>query len=402
MLFTLAFAAFVLVVTPGQASDAFFRGDFIFDAQAEAHGHVHASCIVELPNGDLLAVWYENGPADPGYYYSLDRDKSDNVRIGGARRGRGAGGWGKPFVMADTYGVSDNNPALLVDRQKRLWLIFPTLLAVPQRTWGSSLLQFKVSTDFEKPGRPRWDKTGILVVHPKGLDEVVARYANELRRGADRENNNDRRARMLLERLSDPFARRLGWMPRAHPLARRDGTVLIPFSNENFNAAAMALTDDGGETWTISRAVPGVGVTQPSVVEFPDGKLVAFFRDATGRRKIQRSESRNGGLTWSEVASTELPNPGAGIEAVLLRNGHLAMIYNPLIKSPRDKLAISISEDAGKTWKWTRLIEDQPGGRFDYPSLIQAADGTLHATYSFHLKTVKHVQFNESWVREGP
>ena len=138
-----------------------------------------------------------------------------------------------------------------------------------------------------------------------------------------------------------------------------------------------------------------------AVVEFPDGKLAAFFRDGAGTRKIQRSESRDGGLTWSEVASTDLPNPGAGIEAVLLRNGHLAMIYNPLIKSPRDKLAISISEDAGKTWKWTRLIEDQPGGRFDYPSLIQAADGTLHATYSFNLKTIKHVQFNESWVHVG-
>jgi predicted neuraminidase len=262
------------------------------------------------------------------------------------------------------------------------------------------VLWYKVSSDYQKPGQPRWDRESILIVQPKGLDEVVARMARELRRNADRNNQFERRAQDLLERLGDPFAVRLGWMTRAHPLVLPDGGLLVPFSNENFNVAAMALTKDGGGSWTISNAVPGWGITQPSVVRLASGKLVAFFRDGSGERSIKRSESDDGGITWSEVTATSLPNPGSGIEAVMLRNGHLAMIYNDLEKSPRDRLAISISTDEGRTWKWTRHLEQVPGGRFDYPSLVQAKDGTLHATYSYNLKTIMHVHFNEEWIQQ--
>jgi hypothetical protein len=197
-------------------------------------------------------------------------------------------------------------------------LVHPSLIGVPIQTWGSGLLWYKVSSDYQKPGPPRWDRESILIVHPRGLDEVVARHANELRSAADSNNSNERRAEAMLQKLSDPFARRLGWMPRAHPLAFDDGTVLIPFSNENFNVAAMAVSPDGGQTWTISNAVPGVGVTQPSVVRLQSGKLVAFFRSAGRSRRIQRSESTDGGITWSEVIPTDLPNPGSGVEAILL------------------------------------------------------------------------------------
>jgi predicted neuraminidase len=373
----------------------------IFDPEVESHGHVHASSIVECPNGDLLAVWYENGPDRPEYYYRLDADKADNTRIGGARLLSGREKWEKPFVMSDTYGVSDNNPALVVDAKQRLWLVHPSLIGVPFQTWGSGLLWYKVSSDYQKPGPPRWDRESVLIVHPRGLDEVVARHANELRSGADSNNTNERRAEAMLQRLSDPFARRLGWMPRTHPLAFADGSVLVPFSNENFNVAAMALSPDGGQTWTISNAVPGVGVTQPSVVRLESGKLLAFFRSAGRSRRIQRSESTDGGMTWTEVTPTELPNPGSGVEAVMLQSGRLAMIYNDLEESPRYRLAVSISPDEGKTWPWKRYLENTPGGRFDYPSLVQAKDGVLHATYGYNLKTIKHVEFNEAWVEKG-
>lgn len=41
-----------------------FHERFIF---AGNRGHVHASSIVETPNGSLLAVWYENGPSNDAY-----------------------------------------------------------------------------------------------------------------------------------------------------------------------------------------------------------------------------------------------------------------------------------------------------------------------------------------------
>ena len=365
-------------------------------------GHVHASSLIETPGGQLLAVWYENGEPRPDtFFQGGDEDKRDDVRIAGARLAAGAAAWSAPFVMSDTFGVSDNNPTLTVDAGGRLWLLHPTLLAVPERAWDSAVLWYKISSDYERPGPPRWDRERLLVVQPNGLYEEVARTAEALTRGAGRENRADvQRAAALLDRLADPFARRLGWMTRTHPLQLPDGALLVPLANENFNLAAMALTRDGGETWEMSRMVPGAGVLQPSVVRLPGGDLLAFFRDASGDRRVKQSRSADGGRTWSPITATTLPNPGGGVEALTLRSGHLAIVYNDKEASPRDRLAVSLSTDEGRTWRWTRHLEHRPGERFDYPSIIQARDGTLHVTYSYNLKTIKHVRFDEAWVRE--
>ena len=53
-----------------------------------------------------------------------------------------------------------------------------------------------------------------------------------------------------------------------------------------------------------------------------------------------------------------------------------------------------------------RPLEDmEPGmGTGSYPTLIQAADGSIHCTYThedkknFEGKTIKHVRFNEAWI----
>jgi predicted neuraminidase len=240
------------------------------------------------------------------------------------------------------------------------------------------------------------------VPKPDGLDEVVAHEADGIRRRAGRQSPEGiQRARSLLERLDDPFARRLGWMSRVHPLSLKDGALLVPLANENFNVAAMAITRDGGDTWRFSRPVPGLGVTQPSVVQLRDGRLMAFFRDATSAHRVHRSESADGGIRWSPVTPTTLPNPGGGLEVIGLASGDLAIVYNDKESSPRDRLAVSLSSDQGRTWPWTRYLENTPGQRFDYPSLVQGRDGSLHVTYSYNLKTIKHVTFDESWVREA-
>ena len=115
-----------------------------------------------------------------------------------------------------------------------------------------------------------------------------------------------------------------------------------------------------------------------------------------------------------------MPNPGAGAEVLVLKNGNWALIYNDLERG-RYRLAVSLSEDEGRTWRWTRHLERDPDstdeqrlGQYHYPSIIQAADGTLHATYSFFApaasvtpdaekrlprKAIKHAHFNEGWVK---
>ena len=398
----LTLASCVLTMASGVWGESVFEGGLIFDPETDNHGHVHASCVVECPNGDLLAVWYENGEALPAPYYSKDGDKSDDVRIGGARKRAGAAAWGVPFVAHDTFGVSDNNPCMVIDRAARLWLFHPTLMTVPENSWGSGLVQYHVSTNYQGPGAPKWDRESILVVRPMGFEKAL--MASFDKRAQERNYSEDRRQKTLdrvKKRLADPFKRRFGWMSRAHPIIRSDGALLLPLANENYSIATMVWTNDAGATWTVGEAVPGTGVIQPSVVEFEDGAMAAFFRDGTAAHRIQRSDSADGGQTWGPITATELPNPGAGIEAVLLKNGHLAMIYNDQESSPRDRLAVSISTDRGETWRWTRHIENTPGKRFDYPSLIQSHDGSLHATYSLNTRAIKHAHFNEEWIQQG-
>ena len=370
--------ASAVLLACGAYAQGKFEAEFIFDPAVESHGHVHASCIIEAPNGDLRAVWYENGTPLPPPYFSKQHDKSDDVRIGGARKAKDAKAWDKPFVMADTFGVSDNNPCMAVDKQNRLWLIYATLLGVPEWSWGSALVRYRISSNFDHPGAPIWDKQDILVPHGLGLGK----------------------ASLAAPGKSNPLIERLGWMPRAHPLVRSDGALVLPLANENFGIACMAITKDGGETWTFSNPVPGRGLEQPTLAELADGTIVAFFRNDLPGHRIRRSESKDGGMTWSPLTVTDRPHPGAGIEATMLRNGHLALIYNDTEKE-RDKLAISISTDNGTTWQWTRHIENTPKGRFDYPSIIQSRDGSIHVTYSYNTKTIKHAHFDEAWVQEG-
>lgn len=399
--FVSAASLFLILCRSGGAAEL-FEARTIFDPAQASHGHVHASCVVECPNGDLRAVWYENGAPLPPPYFSRQQDKSDDVRIGGSRLARGSTVWDEPFVMVDTFGVSDNNPCLVVDQSERLWLIYPTLLGVPEWSWGSALIRYHVASKYQGPGRPQWDEQQILVPHVEGIGAVVEQTLAKLENHPDFDRERIASYRSgLQQRLKEPLTQRLGWMPRAHPLIRRDGTLLLPLSNENFDVPAMALTADGGKTWTFSKPVPEGGLQQPTVVEFPDGRLAAFFRNSDPRRRIKRSDSTDGGMTWSETTLTQLPHPGSGIEALLLQNGHLVMIYNDKEKDPRDRLAVSLSEDGGISWGWTRRLEETAGARFDYPSLIQAKDGTLHATYSDNLKTIKHVHFNEEWIRAG-
>ena len=49
-------------------------------------------------------------------------------------------------------------------------------------------------------------------------------------------------------------------------------------------------------------------------------------------------------------------------------------------------------------------MEKQELGSYHYPAVIQAKDGSIHAVYSYFVKggkSMKHVRFNEDWVKAG-
>jgi predicted neuraminidase len=163
----------------------------------------------------------------------------------------------------------------------------------------------------------------------------------------------------------------------------------------------MAISDDGGKSWFASKPIYGLGNIQPSVVRRNDGTLVAYMRDNGPAGKVQVSESQDDGIHWSIAQSSEILNPGSGLDAIRLANGHWILIANDIAEG-RNRLSLLLSEDEGRTWKTRRALEDQSKGSFHYPALIQGKDGDLHIVYSYFNdegKTMKYVRLTEEWIR---
>jgi predicted neuraminidase len=205
------------------------------------------------------------------------------------------------------------------------------------------------------------------------------------------------------KKVNDRLLSRLGWQPRCKPTVLASGRILLPLYSDTYSAGIMAISDDSGKSWFASQPLAGFGSIQPAVFERKDGSLVAYMRENGVFKKVRACESKDKGETWSTVYSLDLPNPGSGLDAVRLASGNWLLIYNDTVKG-RASLAVSLSDDEGKTWKWTRHLEKQAEGSYHYPAIIQAKDGAIHAVYSYFVKdgkSMKHARFNEAWVKAG-
>jgi predicted neuraminidase len=378
------------------------------------HWHNHASMVVETPNGDLLVCWF----------HGSGERTADDVVVRGARLKKGSKTWSEPFLMADTPGYPDTNTTMFIDPRQRLWLLWPTILA---NEWHTALMKYRISSDYQREGPPRWEVSEVLHVTPG--DEFKTTVDRELDRliGSEKRPSLDERQRQYVAKLrqdaADKLTRRLGWMTRAHPYVLDGTRLIVPLYSDGFSFSLMAITDDWGQTWKTSTPLVGFGNIQPSLVRRKDGTLVAYMRDnGPPPKRLHVSHSTDRGETWSPVEDSGVPNPGTGAEVIALRNGNWVLIYNDLERG-RYSLAVSLSDDEGRSWRWTRHLErDAPSddpertGQYHYPSVIQAKDGSLHATYSYFVppaaaqkdsdgrllrKAIKHAHFSEGWIKVG-
>jgi predicted neuraminidase len=366
-----------------------FSAELIFPLHKQ---HNHAPGIVECPNGDLLVSWYRG---------SGERT-ADDVAVYGARKKAHQKHWSEPFLMADTPGFPDCNTTLWIDNNGKLWLFWPVVLA---NSWESCLTHYRISSDYQNDGAPRWDWQGIIPLKPKNFETVMLREFEMWKKQLSDVAKvpvtlSDE---LVKKRVADKLLSRLGWQPRCKPTVLSSGRILLPLYSDTYSASIMAISDDGGKTWTASEPLAGFGSIQPAVLERRDGTLVAYMRENGLFKKIRVAESQDGGVTWGSVYSSDLPNPGSGLDAVKLASGNWLLIYNDTTRS-RNSLAVSLSDDEGKTWKWTRHLEKADSGSYHYPAIIQAKDGSIHAVYSYFVsdgKSMKHARFNEAWVKEG-
>lgn len=385
----LAALASMLSASAAPAAEPVFQSIAIFPADPK---HNHASCVIETANGDLLAAWYRG---------SGERS-ADDVLIQGAWLKKGKVIWGPRFTLADTPGYPDCNPALFAAPDKTIWLFWPTIL---DHRWEGALLKFAVAKDEgEHSGPLDWVREGVLHITPKDFARDM-----ESAIGAISENSPERAQALrgrYADRSKDELYQRLGWMPRVHPTVLPSGRWLLPLYCDTFSVSLMAISDDRGATWTPSRPMIGFGNIQPSVVRKNDGTLVAYMRENGPRKRIRVSSSPDDGISWGPVSDSPLPNPGSGVEAIRLANGHWAIVYNDTTQG-RHSLALSLSDDEGATWRGTRHVERQEAGQgaFHYPSILQTRDGMIHVTYTHsgpaEGKTIQHAKFNEEWVVRG-
>ncbi len=314
-----------------------FASEIIFEKQPWAPDH-HCSTIVEVPNGDLLCVWF-GGSFESG----------DDQALFIARRKKGERMWSAPdkFVTSKPLHPAGNAVVFMAsaNRVGLLWDRMDEERPIRSGMWGKGTLMFRYSED----NGVTWSVDRELTPIPGGL--------------------------------------------RNPPLCLPNGDLLMPVSAGN---GGFIVTRDGGDTWDVRGYIDTghFSAGQPTIARRNDGSLVAMLRCAP---YILQSESTDNGKTWTPAKQTKLRCPHAGISMCRLDSGHFALLFNDSLKK-RTPLAIALSEDEGRTWRQSVVLESNPG-EYSYPCVMQTPDKHIHVTYSFLRKTIKHVELNETWIR---
>ncbi len=416
-----------------------FSSKIIFPYQDQ---HVHGSTIVELPNGDLLSAWFQG---------SGER-WADDVKIMGSRLPKGDTIWSSTFVMADVPGFPDINPIMFMDQQQRLWLMWYPVLA---NQWETSIPMYRLSDNYSESGAPVWAWQDVLFVKAgdkteRGIqpkDRFVEQVNNQLKEyeqylnaslmpqvpdslkktlrteweiyKAKMDSLANGRNMLRAGRIQDgdkeinaqlgyPLTRRLGWQTKNKPVFVGE-RMILPLYSDGFDCSLFAVTDNGGKDWMFSNPVLGGAGIQPTIAIGKDSRLVAYLRDnGPPPQRMQRTESRDKGLTWTLAKDDLLPNPGAGFDMVTLSTGEWLMVFNDTEKG-RYNLTVALSDDDGNSWKWKKSIENdtrqEKATSSHYPAVVEGADGHIHISYSYHRdditpgRTIKYVSFPLQWIK---
>lgn len=312
---------------------AILRSEFV--APHSPTASVHASTIVELPNG-LLAAWFGG-----------TREGAQDVGIWMVRHANGA--WSEPIEVAN--GVQPDgsrlpcyNPVLFYSADDVLHLFYK-VGPQPAKWWG----MHAVSRD---EGRT-WSHAERLP------DGIIGPVKNK-------------------------------------PIVLDDGTIVSGGSTESLDAVPVwrvhfEISRDHAQTWTA--VFPGgagsrvsIAAIQPSILRYANGTLQAIGRTRSGR--LFETWSRDRGVTWSALSLTAVRNPNSGTDAVTLRDHRQLLVYNNST-TRRSPLNVAISTD-GIQWNEILVLENEPG-EFSYPAVIQTRDGRVHITYTWKRMLIKHV-----------
>ena len=329
----LRFALFVIATAACAAGhSAILRSEFIYE-QAPFPS-CHASTIVEVTPGKLVAAWFggtaEKNP-DVGIWVSHNDGK----------------GWSAPIEVANGVQAAGPrvptwNPVLFQPRTGPL-MLFYKVGPTPQTWWG----ELRTSAD----GGRTWGPAQKL---PNGIYGPI----------------------------------------KNKPVQLADGTILCPTSDETDEKPSkwrvyFERTSDLGATWSKTEFFNDgleIGAIQPSILFLGGEKIQAVGRTRQG--KVFTISSPDLGRTWGKMALTSLPNPSSGTDAVTLADGRQLLVYNHTPKG-RTPLNVAISKD-GAAWQSVVELETEPG-EYSYPAVIQTSDGLVHVTYTWKRQKIRRV-----------
>ena len=190
------------------------------------------------------------------------------------------------------------------------------------------------------------------------------------------------------------------------PIRLSDGAVLAPASSEQGMWRAFTeRSEDDGRSFCRSAFIEsdGAGLIQPTLWESAPGRVHALLRTQAGR--VYRSDSEDGGRTWSTAYPTALPNNNSGID-LAVDGDALYLALNPTTGTwgPRTPLVVMKSTDNGETFADFATLADDPiddrhgrEGQFCYPAIV-ARGGRLHITYTHNRKSIAYAEIR---LREG-
>lgn len=308
----------------------------------------HPASITQLANGDLYIA-----------YYGGSGEYGDDTAVYGSRQKVGEDLWSPPKVIADTPEHGEGNPVVWQAPNGRVWLFYVNRYG---ETWSSGRVFVKISDD----GAATWSDSFVLSFEA-------------------------------------------GTMARGQPIVLNNGDYLLPLYHETGEDKEMTASSTSSyfmrynpktRAWTeTSRIKSKMGNLQAQVVQMSDEKLIAYIRrggnfEPTDHGYTLRSESHDGGQTWSEAVETQFRNPNAAVDFIKLKNGHLLLVYNDNMNE-RSPLTVAISMDNDKTYPKRRNIAGGDND-FAYPYAIQTKDGKIHIVYTTNeRRTIMHAVFDE-------
>jgi predicted neuraminidase len=258
----------------------------------------HASSVMELRNGDLLARWF--GGSDEG---------KPDVAIWGSQRQNGI--WPVPHELVREHEIATFNPVFFHPKDGRLWLYYK--FGPHPTSWTAGRL---VSTDegvtWSKPEHLPAGVLGPIRTKPLVLSDGI------IVSGSSVESYHS--WAVWIERSEDNGEtwRKIG--PITAPLAENPAVEAAPKNPPN-----TATDFDWNQT---------IGIIRPSLVELLHNRLRLYARSMAYTGKIVIADSTDRGKTWSKTRTIDVPNPNSGIGAISLHDGGVILAFNDTPKRP--------------------------------------------------------------------